>query len=163
MLKGTQPADKRVVSIRGGALGVSTFESSVYAQFWREASKAVAMSRRGKVHLVSLVDIEVLRALHAESEGKGSAGKMPIAVVCRDYESLAGPMMKGIHRTDTGWLMGDMCLVKFFSELPGPEEGPVVAPRVVEVGEEVQLEMEQLEAAMKDRSLVVSGESGLKV
>lgn len=163
MLKGTWRTEARVVGIRGSAVGASSFETSVYAQFWRDASKAVAMSRRGKVHLISKVDMAVLRALHDESVGQGSAGKMPIVVVCRDYESLAGPMMRGIKRTEAGWLMGDQSIVKFFSDVPGSEEGVLVEPRVVEVSREVQSEMAQLEEVMRARARSTAEGTGLTV
>jgi hypothetical protein len=86
MLQETLRFSNRVVAIRGKAVEGESFDTSAYATFWAEASQAVAMSRRGRVHLIKMVDLGVLKALHAESQGGPSAGKMPIAVTCQDYE-----------------------------------------------------------------------------
>ena len=149
MAKESERATARVVGIRGGAVDGDSFESSAYALFWKEASQAVAMSRRGRVHLIKMVDLGVLKALHSESTGGEGAGKMPIAVVCQDYESLAGPMMRGIRRTTSGWVMGDESVVRFFQELPGEEEGVLVHPREVALSAETRADMDALKAAME--------------
>lgn len=148
MLKESVRSSTRVVGIRGAAVGADSFDSSAYAEFWADASQAVAMSRRGRVHLIKMVDLGVLKALHDESKGGSSAGKMPIVVRCQDFESLAGPMMRGIRKTPEGWLMGDSSVVKFFNSVPGPEEGVLVQPRELALSEETRADMAALTEAM---------------
>lgn len=139
----------RVFRIGGGAMAADAFEGGVYALFWKEASQAVAMSRLGRVHLIDKVDLEVLRALHEEGRGGTSAGKMPIVVVCKDFESLAGPMMRRIQRDEQGWRMGDGSVVRFFKEMPGEEEGKLSPPRALELSEATRADMRALAAAME--------------
>jgi|JI10StandDraft_1071094.scaffolds.fasta_scaffold09787_10 hypothetical protein len=149
MLQETLRFSNRVVAIRGKAVEGESFDTSPYATFWAEASQAVAMSRRGRVHLIKMVDLGVLRALHAESQGGPSAGKMPIAVTCQDYESLGGPMLRGIRKTQQGWIMGDNSIVKFFNSVPGPQEGVLVQPREVTLSEETRADMAALSNTME--------------
>jgi hypothetical protein len=149
-----------VLRLRGDAMEQDGFENSVYAVFWQEASRAIAISRAGRVHLVRKVDLGVLRALHQEACGGESAGKMPIALVCQDFESLAGPMLRGISRDDRGWRMGDGSLVRFFEEMPGDEEGEFVPPVQLELSDKTQAEMRALEAALAALAEKTAAHSG---
>ncbi|TXG99931.1 MAG: hypothetical protein E6R08_00425 [Nevskiaceae bacterium] len=141
------------MSLQGGSPGADSFEGSVYARFWQEASQAVALSRKGKVHLVARVDMGVLRGLHAESTGEGeSMGRMPIAVVCKDAETLGGPMLRGLMRLDAGWHMGDGSVVRFFNALPGPEEGELVEEFSVSITPDAQRDLDELQRVLQRRS-----------
>lgn len=151
MQKDSLQRPAKVVGLTGGEM--SSFDLSEYAAFWREASQAVALSRRGKVHLVDRVHFAVLRGLHAEACESGPwMGKMPIAVVCKDQESLGGPMLRGIHRGVDGWTMGDGTLVRFFETLPGPEEGALAEPRQLQIPSHVQHEMDELARVVQQRT-----------
>lgn len=149
MLKESVRSSNRVVGIRGTAVDDGSFDTSEYAAFWLEASQAVAMSRRGRVHLVKMVDLGVLKTLHEESKGGASAGKMAIAVTCQDYESLGGPMLRGIRQTADGWIMGDNSTVRFFKTVPGPEAGVLVPPRELALSDETLADMAALTNAME--------------
>lgn len=138
-----------VVGFQRKGLDGTAFETSVFAQFWREASTAVAFSRMGKVHRIRCVELDALKKLHAEATGGPAAPAMTIAVVGMDFESLAGPMLRRVSRQAEGWRMGDGSLVKFFSELPGPEEGRLVQARSINVSSETQRDLNALRDALE--------------